>query len=112
MLVRAFGASAFGLHARRDSHGGRSDECLSRAYIACRHYAIDSITYNSLTRQEVRGVDASFNGLRVHSTYKGYETGGNYVRRKEATLLSIRGPYPRPLMALSQRHRGCAGVSV
>ena len=58
---------------RRDYHGGRSDECicLSRACIACRHYAIDSITYNPLTRQEARGVNASFKGLRVHSAHKG-----------------------------------------
>jgi hypothetical protein len=54
---------------RRDSHGGRSDECLPRAYIACQHYAINSITYNSLTRQEVRGADASlwkgfWNGIK------------------------------------------------
>ena len=56
---------------RRDSHGGRSDEFISRACIAYRHYAIDSNTYNPLTRQEARGVDASFKDLRVHSTYKG-----------------------------------------
>ena len=97
---------------RRDSHGGRSDKCLSRACIAFRYYAIDSITYNPLTRQEARGVDASFKGLRVHSTYKGYEIGGNYVSRKEVTLLSIREPYPRPLIALSQRFRSCTGTSV
>ena len=41
MLVRAFGASARIQPTRRDSHGGRSDECLSRACIACRNYATD-----------------------------------------------------------------------
>ena len=35
-------------------------------------------------------------------TYKGQETGGKPVSREETTLLSIREPYPRPLMALSQ----------
>ena len=54
-----------------------------RACIACRHYAIDSITYNPLTRQEARGADAPFKCLRVHSAYKGGETGGTYVSRKE-----------------------------
>ena len=97
---------------RRDSHGGRSDEFISRACIACRHYAIELITYNPLTHQEAWGIDASFKGLRVHSTYKGYETGGNYVSREETTLLSIREPYPRPLIALSQRFRSCTGTSV
>ena len=106
MLVGAFGASAFGLR------GGCSDEFISRACIACRHYAIELITYNPLTHQETRGVDASFKGLRVHSTYKGWEIGGNYVSRKEVTLLSIREPYPRPLIALSQRFRSCTGTSV
>ena len=58
---------------RRDSHGGRSDELefILRAFIACRHYAIELITYNPPTHQEARGIDASFKGLRVHSTYKG-----------------------------------------
>ena len=97
---------------RRDSHGGRSDEFISRACIACRHYAIELITYKPLTHQETRGIDASFKGLRVHSTYKGWEIGGNYVSRKEVTLLSIREPYPRPLIALSQRFRSCTGTSV
>ena len=34
------------------------------------------------------------------------------MRRKEATLLSICEPYPRLLMALSQRFRSCTGTSV
>ena len=47
---------------QRDSHGGRSDEFISRACIAiaCRHYAIELITYNPLTHQETRVIDASF----------------------------------------------------
>ena len=97
---------------RRASHGGRSDEFISRACIACRHCTIELITYNPLTHQEMRGIDASFEGLRVHSTYKGWEIGGNYVSRKEVALLSICEPYPRPLIALSQRFRGCTGASV
>ena len=99
---------------QRDSHGGHSDKCLSRACIAFRHYAIDSITYHPVTRQEARGVDASFKGLRVHPTYKGQETGGSYVSRKEVAPLSIREPFPRPLMimALSRRFRNCTGTSV
>ena len=32
---------------RRDSCGGRSGECLSRACIACRHRAVDSNTYTT-----------------------------------------------------------------
>ena len=96
----------------RDSHGGRSDEFMSRACIACRHYAIELITYNPPTRQEMRGIDASFTVQRVHSTYKGYETGGDYVSREKTTLRSIRGPYPRPLVTLSQRFRSCTGASV
>ena len=111
MLVRAFGASAF-WPTRRDSHGGRSDECLSRARIACRHYAINSNPYEPPTRQEARGVDAPFKGVGVHSTHKGEETGGKPVSREETTLLSIRAPYLRPLIALSQRFRSCTGTSV
>ena len=70
MPVRAFGASAFDLRMRRDSHGGpaaaqqappcRSDKCLSRARIVRRHYAIDLNTYNPPTRREARGSDAPF----------------------------------------------------
>ena len=80
-------------YTRRDSHGGRSDEFISRACIACRHYAIELITYNNPpTHQETRGIDtsSSFKVSRVHSTYKCYETGGNYVSREETTLRSIR----------------------
>ena len=97
---------------RRDSHGGRSDEFISRACIACRHYAIDSNTYKPFTHQEARGIDASFKGLRVHSTHKGEETGGNPLSREETTLLSMCAPHLRPLIALSQRFRGCTGTSV
>ena len=62
MPVQAFGASEFGLRGARDSHGGRSDECLSRSCIAHRgrHYAADSNTHNPLTPREARGADASF----------------------------------------------------
>ena len=97
---------------RRDCHCGRTGEFISRACIACRHYAIVLNTSQLLTRQEARGVDASFKGLRVQSTYKGQEIGGNYLSRKEVTLRSIRDPYPRPLIALSQRFRSCTGTSV
>ena len=55
----------------RDSHGGRPDEYLSRACIACRHCAIDWNTYNPLTRQDAQGADAPFKGLRVRSAHKG-----------------------------------------
>ena len=34
------------------------------------------------------------------------------MRRKEAAQIPIYGPYPRPLMALSQRFRSCTGASV
>ena len=34
------------------------------------------------------------------------------MRRIEVTLLSIREPYQRPLIALSQRFRSCTGTSV
>ena len=97
---------------RRDSHGGRSDEFISRACIACRHYAIDSNTYEPFTHQEARGIDAPFKGLRVHSTHKGEETGGKHLSRKETTLLSMCAPHLRPLIALSQRFRSCTGASV
>ena len=97
---------------RRDSHGGRSDEFISRACIACRHYAIELITYNPLTHQEARGIDASFKGLRVHSTHKGEETGDSPFSREETTLLSMCAPHLRPLIALSQRFRSCTGTSV
>ena len=99
---------------RRDSHGGRSDEFISRACIACRHYAIDSNTYKfkPFTHQEARGIDASFKGLRVHSRHKGEETGGNPLSREETTLLSMCAPHLRPLIALSQRFRSCSGTSV
>ena len=80
-----------------DSHGGRSDECSSRACIACRHNAIDSNPYEPPICQEARGIDASFKGVRVHSTQKGEGTGGKPVTREETTLLSIRAPYLRPL---------------
>ena len=35
-----------------------------------------------------------------------------HVSREETTPLSIREPYPRSLMALSQRFRSCTGASV
>ena len=99
---------------RRDSHGGRSDEFTPRACVACRYYAIDPNTYKPFTHQEMRGIDASFKGLRVHSTYKGEETGGKPLSREETALLSMcaRAPHPRPLIALSQRFRSCTGASV
>ena len=78
-------------------------EYLSRACIACRHYAIDLNTDKPLTRQEARDADASFKGVRVHSTYKGYKTGGNSVSQKEVTLLSICKPYPRPHIVRGRR---------
>ena len=56
---------------RRDCHCGRTGEFTARVYIACRLYAIVSNTSKLLTRQEARGVDASFEGLRMHSTHKG-----------------------------------------
>ena len=70
MLVGAFGASR---PTGWDSHGGQSGEFASRACIEYRHYAIEVITYtyNQLTHQETRGIDASFGRLRVHSTCKG-----------------------------------------
>ena len=37
---------------------------------------------------------------------------GKPVSRKETTLLSIREPYPRPLMAVSQRLYSCTGMSI
>ena len=87
---------------------------LLRACIACRHYAIDLNTYKPFTRQEARGVDASesFKGVRVYSTHKGEATGGKPVSREETTLLSIRAPHLRPLIAISQRFRSCTGTSV
>ena len=94
---------------RRDSHGGRSDEL---ACIACQHYAIDSNTYKPFTHQEARGIGASFKGLRVHSTHKGEETGGNPLSREETTLLSMCAPHLRPLIALAQRFRSCTETSV
>ena len=92
---------------RRDSHGGRSDGFISRACIACRHYAIDSNTYKPFTQQEARGIGASFKGLRVPSTHKGEETGGNPLSRKETTFLSMCAPHLRPLIALSQNIGTC-----
>ena len=97
---------------RRDCHCGRTGEFIPRACIACRHYAIVSNTSQLLTRQEARGVDASFKGLRVHSTHKGEETGGKPLSREETTLRSMCAPHLRPLIALSQRFRSCTGTSV
>ena len=89
----------------RDPHGGRSlaDECiiLSPACVACRHYAINSNPHEPPTRQEARGVDASFKGVRVHSTNKGDEKGGKPLSREETTPLSIRAPYRRPPLRFS-----------
>ena len=85
-----------------------SDECLSRACIACRRYAIDSNPYEPPTRQEARSADAPFTGVRVHSAHKGEDTGGRPVSREETRPLSIRTPYLRPLIALSRRFRSCA----
>ena len=58
---------------RRDCHCGRTGEFIPRTCIAiaCRHYAVVLNTSQLLTRQEARGADASFKGLRVHSTHKG-----------------------------------------
>ena len=97
---------------RRDFHGGRTGEVAQSTWMGCRPYAIDSTPYNPLTRQEARGVEASFKGVRVHSTHKGEETGGKPVSWEDTTPLSIRAPYLRPLMALklSQRFRSCTGI--
>ena len=100
---------------RRDSHGGRSGECPSRACIVHRDQAADATINNPATRQEARGADASCKSLRAHGahpTHNGQATGGSYASRKEATLLSIRGPYPKPPMALPRRSRSCMGASV
>ena len=99
---------------RRDCHGGRSDECLSCACIACRHYAIDSTAYNynPLTCEEARGVKAPFKSFRVHSAHKGEEVRRKPVSRGEVPRRSIRASYPRPLMALSRQFRSCTGTSV
>ena len=67
---------------RPDFHGCRPGGFLSRACIARRHCAVELVTYNPLTHQETWGIDASFKGLRVHSTYAGLEIGGGYVSRK------------------------------
>ena len=71
MPVRAFGASAFGLRGGIPMEAAQTNVYHARACIACRHYAIDSNTYNPLTRQEARGADASFKGLGLHSTHTG-----------------------------------------
>ena len=97
---------------RRDSHGGRSGDCLSRACIACQHCAVDSSTYKPPTCEEARGVEAPFKSFRVPSTHKGEEPGGGAVSREEVRLRSICASYPRPLIAISQRFRSCTGTSV
>ena len=97
---------------RRDSHGGRSDEFMSRACIACRHYAIDSNAYKPPTCEEARGAEPPLKSFRVHSAHKGEETGGKPVSRESATPRPIRAPHPRPLVAFSQRFRSCKGTSV
>ena len=76
-------------------------------------HAIDSNTSKPLPRQEARGVDASFKGLRAHSMQKGEETGISYVSRGETVILSMLEPYSRPLIAVSQRSSsvGCAPSS-
>ena len=109
MLVGAIGASAFSL----ELCGGIAMKAAQTSFYHAPGWdadlviAIDSNPYEPLTRQEVRGAEASFKCLRAHSTHKVHETGGNYVRREETALLSIREPYPgpRPLIALSPRFR-------
>ena len=51
-------------------------------------------------------------GSPLHSTQKGVEIGGKPVSRGGAALFSIRAPYPRPLIALSQRFRSCTRTSL
>ena len=110
MLVRAVGASA--RPTRRDSHGGRSGGCPSRPCIARRHCAVDSNTYQPSSCQEAQGADAPFEGVGVYSMHKGEGTGGKPVSREETSLLSIRAPHLRPLIALSQQFRSCTETSV
>ena len=71
VAIGAFGASAFGLRGGIPMEAAQTSSYISRACIACRHYAIDSNTYKPFTHQEARGIDASFKGLRAHSMYKG-----------------------------------------
>ena len=97
---------------RRDSHGGRSGECLSRACIACRHCAADPNNHGPSTHQEARGADAPAKGVRVHSTHRGGETRGGPVSREHTTPLSVRAPHPKRFVALSLRSRSCTGTSV
>ena len=107
---------------RRDSHAqygdrtyeGSQSEVPQSAWLGCRPVAIGPARYKPPTCQEARGADAAFKGAGVHSPHKGEETGGTPVSREETTLtpLSIRAPYPRPLIALSQRFRSRTGASV
>ena len=71
MLVGAFGASAFGLRGGIPMEAAQTSLYRAPASRADINYAIELITYNTLTHQEARGIDPSFKGLRVHSTYKG-----------------------------------------
>ena len=91
---------------RRDSHGGRSYECLSRACIARRHCAVDLNTHKPPTRQKTRGADASFKGLRVHSTrtHKGQEIGALRYRG-----LGLTKPTPPEIAAKAPR--GALGMA-
>ena len=100
MLVQAFGASTFGLR------GGVPMEAAQTNV----DHAPASSPFEPPTRQEVRGVAASFKGVRVHWTHKGEDTGHNPVSREGKTLFSIRAPYPRLLIALLHRFRSCTGA--
>ena len=114
MLVRFPRASVFGLcgaiaiaaaqASLYRAHASRGDIMRSIQIPTRQLYAIDSNTYKPLTRQEARGVDASFKGLGAHSMQKGEKTGIGHVSREETVILSILEPYSRPLSVLSQRN--------
>ena len=116
MLVRAFGASAFGLRGGIRMEATQTPTHVYHAPAPASHCRVptsrDRLEHLQPTRQEARGTDASCKGARAHSTYKVKGTGGAYVSRKEAAPLPIREPYPRPLVALSPRFRSCTGTSV
>ena len=104
---------------RWDFHRGRSDGFIRRQCIARRHCAIGSDAYKPLmiSRQfpncKKRGRGASMPPSEIWQCTRRKDArgqGGGYARRGGAALRPIRGPYPRPLIAL-KAFAGCDFVA-
>ena len=92
---------------RRDCHCCRSVEFPLRACVAFRHCALDLNTYKPPTRQEARGADASFKGLRA--TMRG-DRGRLCESRRDSGPVDTRAILKAPHCALAAKLQSDSSV--